>query len=384
MRYTSKNLLPILTNLALAMSTMKDSTCKVNPYDVIIVGGGLSGLVVARNLPEKRWKLLEASERLGGRLQNDIVSDKIDLGGAWVWPQQRQMSRLCTSLGIDFFTQPDDPSSLRIVGGAANIIKKLVNELNENAKDDESDSGRIETGAPVVACRRESDSLVSVDLASGETLYAKNVVFACPPRLVHMHVQFHPSLSISKARAMEFSQTWMAGVTKVALVYHKPRFWPLYESNGGFQPGYNRPAFQVYDATPRDESVSALTFFTLASLSNKENDDAKLARDCAEQMSQSFSTQTLREIPNIAQDILAYDEFYVQRWPQEKYISEDADPRGIAPHPQPLFELATSEWDGMLLFAGTESDQMSPGVMEGAVNAALRVADEINRRLSNQ
>ena len=382
MRYTSRNLLPILTNLALAMSTMKESTCKVNPYDVIIIGGGLSGLVVARNLPGKRWKLLEASERLGGRLQNDVVSDKIDLGGAWVWPQQRQMSRLCNSLGIDFFTQPDDPSSLRIVGGAANIIKMIVKELavNENDGNDDSDSNRIQTSSPVVACRRESESIVSVDLASGETLYAKNVVFACPPRLVHMHVQFHPSLSISKVRAMASSQTWMAGVTKVALVYHKPRFWPLYESNGGFQPGYNRPAFQVYDASPYDQSVSALTFFTLASLSNKENDDAKLARDCAEQMSQSFSKQTLKDFPNIIEDIRGYNEFYVQRWPQEKYISEDEDPRGIAPHPQPVLELSKSEWDGMLLFAGTETDQMSPGVMEGAMNAALRVADELNRR----
>jgi monoamine oxidase len=361
---------------------MKESTCKVNPYDVIIIGGGLSGLVVARNLPGKRWKLLEASERLGGRLQNDVVSDKIDLGGAWVWPQQRQMSRLCNSLGIDFFTQPDDPSSLRIVGGAANIIKMIVKDLTVNAKDgnDDSDSSRIQTSSPVVACRRESESIVSVDLASGETLYAKNIAFACPPRLVHMHVQFYPSLSISKVCAMASSQTWMAGVTKVALVYHKPRFWPLYESNGGFQPGYDRPAFQVYDASPYDQSVSALTFFTLASLSNKENDDAKLARDCAEQMSQSFSKQSLKDFPNIIEDIRGYNEFYVQRWPQEKYISEDADPRGIAPHPQPLLELSKSEWDGMLLFAGTETDQMSPGVMEGAVNAALRVADEINRR----
>lgn len=337
MRYTSRNFLPILTNLALAMSTMKESTCKVNPYDVIIVGGGLSGLVVARNLPGKRWKLLEASGRLGGRLQNDVVSDKIDLGGAWVWPQQRQMSRLCNSLGIDFFTQPDDPSSLRIVGGAANIIKMIAKELTLKDNDDtDTGSSRIKTNSPVVACRRESDSMVSVNLASGETLYAKKVVFACPPRLIHMHVQFHPSLSDFKVRAMASSQTWMAGVTKVSLVYHKPRFWPLYESNGGFQPGYNRPAFQVYDATPYDASVSALTFFTLASLSNKDDDDAKLAKDCAEQMCQSFSKQTLKDFPNIIEDIRGYTEYYVQRWPLEKYISEDADPRGIAPHPQPV------------------------------------------------
>lgn len=42
---------------------------ETSPVDVIIVGGGLSGLVVARELQKKRktWILLEANERLGGQ-----------------------------------------------------------------------------------------------------------------------------------------------------------------------------------------------------------------------------------------------------------------------------------------------------------------------------
>ena len=67
----------------------------------------------------------------------------------------------------------------------------------------------------------------------------------------------------------------------------------------------------------------------------------------------------------------------MKRWPQEKYISEDANPAGITPHPEPDLELAKPEWNGMLLFAGTETDLVSPGVMEGAVNSAVRVTNEL-------
>jgi monoamine oxidase len=357
------------------------------PLDVIIVGGGLSGLIVARNLSKnKRWKLLEASENLGGRLRNDIAGNSIDLGGAWIWPHQHQMANLVDSLGIGTFLQPGDSSSIRIVGGAADIVKRIVDELccakssdDHDHHDDhhEEDAHRIETNCPVVACRRISESLVSVELASGRVLRAKHVCFACPPKLIDLHIQFYPSLPSTKSRAMASSQTWMAGVTKVALVYHSPPFWPIYESNGGFQPGEHKPAFQFYDASPEDGSVCALTFFTLASLSNAENDDAMLARDCAEQMCSSLSNSTLRNFPNIVQHIRGYDEIHVKRWPQEKYISEDAHPTGITPHPEPDLELAKPEWNGMLLFAGTETDLVSPGVMEGAVNSAVRVTNEL-------
>lgn len=363
----------------------------VEPYDVIIVGGGLSGLVIARNLDQSqnhiKWKLLEANDRLGGRLQNDVTG-KIDLGAAWVWPQhQRQMTQLCQSLGIDYFPQPDDPTSFRVVGGTANIIHRLAEELSSSYDNLEEqskknvDSNRIELKSPVVACRMQSNNTVSVELGSGEMLYARYVVFACPPKLIHLNVRFHPSLSESKIQAMLNSQTWMAGVTKVALVYNKPKFWSVYESNGSLQPGYNRPAFQVYDASPEDGSVSALTFFTLASLSGDENNDEKLARDCADQMYQSLSRKSLLNDPEIESKIKSYDALYVKRWPREKYISEDPNPRGINPHPRPVLELAKSDWGGKLLFAGTESDLLSPGVMEGAVNAAFRVTAELRKEL---
>eukprot|EP00979_Chaetoceros_neogracilis_P013690 scaffold4003_cov227-Chaetoceros_neogracile.AAC.2 len=292
-------------------------------FDVIIVGGGLSGLLIARDAKKagKRWKVLEAQEALGGRLQNDANGNKIDMGGAWIWPRhQPLMKKLVDSLGIDTFLQPDDSSSTRIVA----------------------------------------------------------VVIAAPPRITSHNIKFEPALSNAKGGAMSRSQTWMAGVTKVALVYRSPRFWPPHESSRGFSPGLNRPAFQVYDGSPEDASISVLTFFVLASLV-EGSDDESLARLCCKQFCSSLAPSSLKNNSSFVECLEDFDTFHIKRWPYEKYISDDRYPQEIHPHPQPNQTLAMSEWDGLLLFAGSETDQQSPGVMEGAVGAAKRVSKDLLR-----
>ena len=153
----------------------------------------------------------------------------------------------------------------------------------------------------------------------------------------------------------------MAGVTKCALEYEgTKRAWSLTNSNTGLRPGPSCPAFQVYDGSTADDEVLALTFFTLAdpSLSDEE-----LGLQCAAQLGRRM---------NSTKKLESFKAVHVQRWPQEKYISDEPDPKSIHPHPSPVPILSRPEWEGRLLFAGTESDLESPGVMEGAVGAAQR------------
>lgn len=158
----------------------------------------------------------------------------------------------------------------------------------------------------------------------------------------------------------------MAGVTKIALLYPN-RFWSRQASNMGL-PSHMGPAFQVYDSSTMDEkNVSALTFFTLA---DADIDDATLATQVAQQMGKVWSYVGEKEA---AQKVHSFSEHHVQRWPKETYISEDPRPQRINPHPAVELDLSTPEWDGLLQFAGSETDRLSPGVMEGAIGAAQRV-----------
>ena len=374
-------------------------------WDVIVVGGGLSGLVLGHGLqqqaqPALEWKLLEARSVLGGRLANPLsttntnTADAIDMGGAWIWPShQPHMRKLVHDLNLTTFVQPDDASSTRIQGGAVQLVHALRAQIEQQqARDDDDEEPRVVLNTPVTKCTlvkeptNDGQPLIQLETTTNNDnepslVWARRVVFCVPPKLVEKHVEFDPPVSMAKQRAWAASHTWMAGVTKVALVY-ATQFWNLDSSNMGLPRGPGAPAFQVYDSSTTvvdndDSSVSALTFFTLPS-NNTANDalhdNAVLARQVATQMARVW---THLQEPQAAQHALSYTHFHVQRWPLERYVSEDAAPTTIHPHPHPLRALSTLEWNGLLEFAGSETDWHSPGVMEGAVSAAKRVLKSV-------
>ena len=196
----------------------------------------------------------------------------------------------------------DDPSSTRIEGGAVRIVEELTNQIRASDKK-ESDSiassenrSRIMLNTPITTCTllndchnknsRDDKVLVQLATSSGELFLSRKVIFAVPPKIISDSITFNPPLTEAKTAAMAKSSTWMAGVTKVALLYPK-RFWSADSSNSGL-PASMGPAFQVYDSSTNNGSLAALTFFVHVPENDEpaQSDDAILATQVAEQMGQ--------------------------------------------------------------------------------------------------
>ncbi len=89
--------------------------------DVAIVGAGLAGLVAARRLVAagKRPLVVEARDRVGGRLLNEEIGDGkvVEVGGQWIGPTQERLAALAAELGVATFPTHDEGRHLIEMAG---------------------------------------------------------------------------------------------------------------------------------------------------------------------------------------------------------------------------------------------------------------------------
>lgn len=85
--------------------------------DVVIVGAGAAGLTAAHELRKAGLSVavLEARERVGGRLWTDVIDGAmLEIGGQWVSPDQEALKETIAELGLETYSRYREGESVYI------------------------------------------------------------------------------------------------------------------------------------------------------------------------------------------------------------------------------------------------------------------------------
>ncbi|MEO0836271.1 MAG: FAD-dependent oxidoreductase [Cyanobacteria bacterium J06642_3] len=349
--------------------------------DILIVGGGLSGLSIARQLQSLNvdYHLVEARPRLGGRILTQSLDYQgktgyFDLGPAWFWPGQPRIAQLMKELNLTAFLQyakgelnfEDEQGqvfrgrgyasmagSYRLQGGLAKLVDSIAQQLDQT---------RLSLGLKVVSFEKSTDSILANCVDSQNSRQAnincKRVILALPPRIIADQIAFNPPLPPKAIAQMSKIPTWMAGEAKIVAVYDRP-FWKEAGLSGDAMSRLG-PMAEIHDASPHHEQLSALFGFVGVPAINRHNNVDQLLQNAQTQLVRLFGKEALNPIELIFQD-----------WSQEPETATKLDFLRQYGHPSyGLPHILTNLWQGKLILSSTEIATSFGGYLEGALEAS--------------
>ncbi|MCH8557407.1 MAG: FAD-dependent oxidoreductase [Balneolia bacterium] len=359
--------------------------------DIIILGAGLSGLLIAAQIreksPEKKVLILEARPQPGGRIRTvrSGNSAPVEMGATWLNSSHTRLLALIDKLGLDLVQQftgqkaiyefsghephqivhlPENGgASFRVKGGSDRLIHALIKKL---------DGVQIRYNEPVTSIfesKENKDSkkgaagLLSVETSGHKEAFLTGLVISTlPPRLLTATVNFTPALPDEVMNISSQTHTWMSESIKSGFTYAPDNtFWLRPDSAATFFSNAG-PLTEMYDQSI--DGKHALVGFmhdSFHSRSKKEREGLAL-----EQLNRFFGKS--------ASGFMEYHECV---WSEEVY-THSPHKNFIVPHQNnghPIFRQPLM--DGRLILAGTETAATHPGYMEGAVIRAEEVVREL-------
>ena len=354
---------------------------KVIKSDIIIIGGGLTGLCLAHLLKQKNISatILEARTRLGGRIftKDNHPNAPQEMGATWLGRKHTALNALLEKLDLGIFEQilgetaiyepistsppqlvqlpPNSDPSYRIQGGSATLINTLANGLDENS---------IYTGQ-VVKTIREQEEVVLVKTET-QQFESKFVISTLPPFLLVNTIEIAPKLPDSFLSIAQQTHTWMGESIKVGLNYAAP-FWRTGNISGTIFSNVG-PIPEMYDHSNYEDSVYGLKGFlngSYFSVSKEERLDLVM-----KQLEKYYGKQ--------ARDFISYEETV---WRKEPFTFAPYQAH-ILPHQNNGHSVYQQAFlNGKFFVAGSETAANFPGYMEGAVRSAQFVFQQIHNLL---
>lgn len=361
--------------------------------ETAIIGGGVSGLSLAKALHEQGqdFSLFEARERLGGRVLSvpfAQVELQADLGPTWFWPDSQPLvTHLVEELRLEHFPQHDEGALLhlrdadqrperlddksvhlgarRLAGGMARLVEALAARLPK-------DKLRLQH---VLLELRDGDDFITLVFRTADQLVeveAKRVVLALPPRLIEEKIRFTPDLGAETKAVMRATETWMASQAKAVLAYDKP-YWREEGYSGNAYATHEQAVLgEIFDACDATGAKAALGGFLALSPELRESFSVGLPMLLSSQMNQIFGPA------------LGQGEIVFQDWATEIFTCGTLDRTSpSATHTDfanPL--LRRPLWAGKVYLGGSETAAHGSGYLEGAIEAARRVARALQQELA--
>ena len=349
-------------------------------------GGGLSGLVAARELRDRgaRVAVLEARDRVGGRALSPHSpaggeGARYDLGASWLWPGQRGLIELIGELGIGLTAQHEAGAalydqgaglaprrfaapamgSLRVNGGSQAIAERLAAGLPEATV-------RLGHRVDDLAVRDDAVHVRGATTDGAFEVVASRAIVALPPRLA-VRLGFSPPLPGDVATAMAETPTWMAQTFKVVVGYAEP-FWRA-RGLSGFAVSHVGPLREVHDATVEDAGAGALLGMAMGGAD-------QLRRLAPAERDGAIVAQLVRLFGPPARDVTFVATHDWGRDPATAAGSHDGE--GDVAGTYGASALGGLFLDGRVALAATETAAEGAGQLHGAVLAGQRAAQAIS------